>query len=146
MWKRLLTLLFILFLGSSAATHAEYCLTDEQMIALRAELDQLEISIASLTTQLENSKNELIVQKHLLADQKTELEKWKKGHRELQTELISLMNQLNETQATLNKQKEMLKQQDLELQKSEKSLLKQRNGRKLERLGWIALSIFLAVK
>ena len=146
MWKRLLTLLFILFLASSAATHAEYCLTDEQMNQLYKELDQLEISIASLTLQLENSKNELIVQKHLLADQKTELEKWKKGHRELQTELISLMNQLNETQSILNKQKEMLKQQDQELQKSEKSLLKQRNGRRIERLGWIALSIFLAVK
>lgn len=146
MWKRLLTLLFILFLASSAATHAEYCLTDEEMTQLYKELDQLEISIASLTTQLDNSRNELILQKHLLAEQKTELEKWKKGHRELQTELISLMNQLNETQSILNKQRNLLKQQDQELKKSEKSLLKQRNGRRVERIGWIALSIFLACK
>ena len=146
MWKRLLVLLFILFLGSSAATHAEYCLTDEEMTQLYKELDQLDLSIASLTLQLDLSKTELITQKHLLADQKTELEKWKRSHRELQQELISLMNQLNETQAILNKQKELLKQQKLGLEKSEKSLLKQRNGRRVERIGWIALSIFLAVK
>ena len=146
MWKTsLVTLLLVLFL-SSPVLSSDYVLTEDQMTELYKELDQLETSIASLTNQLEKSKEELILQKHLLAEQKTELEKWKRSHRELQTELINLVNQLNETQSTLNRQKEMLKQQDQELQKSEKSLLKQRNGRRVERLGWIALSIFLAIK